>query len=76
MDCSPPGNSVHGISQARTLEEVAIPSPGDFPNPGIELASLALQAGSLPLWHLGSPTKAILWVTVWGLEVKDEVVSG
>ena len=26
MDCSPPGSSVHGISQARILEWVAIPS--------------------------------------------------
>ena len=25
MDCSPPGTSVHGISQARTPEQVAIP---------------------------------------------------
>ena len=25
MDCSPPGSSVHGILQARTLECVAIP---------------------------------------------------
>ena len=25
MDCSPPGSSVHGISQERTLEWVAIP---------------------------------------------------
>ena len=28
MDCSPPGSSVHGILQARTLEWVAIPSSG------------------------------------------------
>ena len=28
MDCSPPGSSVHGISQARVLEWVAMPSPG------------------------------------------------
>ena len=27
MDCSPPGSSVHGIPQARTLEWVAIPLP-------------------------------------------------
>ena len=27
MDCSPPGSSVHGISQARILEWVAISSP-------------------------------------------------
>ena len=26
MDCSPPGSSVHGILQARTLEWVAMPS--------------------------------------------------
>ena len=26
MDCSPPGSSVHGISQARILEWVALPS--------------------------------------------------
>ena len=25
MDCSPPGSSVHGILQARTLEWIAIP---------------------------------------------------
>ena len=31
MDCSPPGSSVHGISQARILEWVAIPfSRGSF----------------------------------------------
>ena len=26
MDCSPPGSSVHGILQARTVEWVAMPS--------------------------------------------------
>ena len=35
-DCSPPGFSVRGILQARILELVAIPSPGDLPDPGIE----------------------------------------
>ena len=31
LDCSPPGSSVHGISQARTLEQVAISfSRGSF----------------------------------------------
>ena len=37
MDCSPPGSSVHGISQANLLEWVAIPFPGDLPKPGIPL---------------------------------------
>ena len=34
--CSPRGSSVHGISQARILEWVAMPPPGDLPEPGIE----------------------------------------
>ena len=42
MDCSPPGFSVHGISQARILELVVISSPGDLPDPGIEPMSPAL----------------------------------
>ena len=36
MNYSPPSSSVHVISQARILEWVAIPSPRDLPNPGIE----------------------------------------
>ena len=42
MDCSPPGSSVHGISQARILEWVATSSQRDLPDPGIDLASPAL----------------------------------
>ena len=47
MDYSPPGPSVHGISQARILEWLAISSPGDLPDPGIKPMSPALQADSL-----------------------------
>ena len=46
-DCSPPGSSVHGLLQARILEWVAFPSPGDLPDPGIEPESPSLQADSL-----------------------------
>ena len=42
MECSPPGSSVHGISQTRILEWIAISSPGHHPNPGIESASPVL----------------------------------
>jgi len=35
MNCSPPGSSVHGISQARTLGWAAIPSSRGLPHPGI-----------------------------------------
>ena len=48
MDCSLPGSSVHGIFQAIVLEWVAIPSPGDLPDPGIEPGSPALQTDALP----------------------------
>ena len=42
-----PGSlSVHGILQARILEWVAMPSPGDLPTPGIKPGSPALQANS------------------------------
>ena len=44
MDCSPPGSSVHGTSQARMLEWVACPPPGDLPNPGFEPLSLISPA--------------------------------
>ena len=46
--CSPPGSSIHGIFQARILEWLPFPSPGDLPNPGIEPGSPALQADTLP----------------------------
>ena len=44
MDCTPPGSSVHGISQARILECIAFPFPGDLPYPGIKPASLVSPA--------------------------------
>ena len=59
MDCSPPGSSVGGIFQAKTLEWVACPPPGDLPKSGIELGSLnspALAGGFFTTsTHLGSP---------------------
>ena len=38
MDCSPPGSSVYGISQAR-IPEWVLSTPGDLPHPGIEPVS-------------------------------------
>ena len=58
MDYSLLGSSVHGISQARILEWVAVASSMDLPHPGIKLMSPAfpaLQADSLLLSHRGSP---------------------
>ena len=39
--------TVHGILQAKILECVAFPSPGNLPNPEIEPRSPALQMDSL-----------------------------
>ena len=36
MDCSLPGSSVHGISQVKILEWVAISSSRESPDPGTE----------------------------------------
>ena len=56
MDCSPPGSSVLGISQARVLDWVAMPSFRGLPNPGMERTSLT-QAGSSPLVPPGEPLR-------------------
>ena len=46
MACRLSGTSVPGIFQARILEWVAIFSPEDLPNPGIESGSPTLQEDS------------------------------
>ena len=55
MDCSLPGSSALGILQARILEWVALPPPGDIPNPGINLRSPTLQMDSLQSVPSGKP---------------------
>ena len=60
IDCSTPGSSDNGISQATMLEGVAVPFSRGLPNPGIEPVSLALQADSSLLSHLGSPLLLLL----------------
>ena len=54
-DHSLPGSSVHGILQARILEWLPFPFPGDLPDSGVESESLALQADSLPSEPPGKP---------------------
>ena len=71
--CDPMDSTVHGILQARMLEWVAFPSPGDLPNSGIELRSPALQVDSLPNELSGKPPEYQLTVcqpniSVWGTE--------
>ena len=44
IDCSPPVSYVHGISQARILEWLPLPTPSNLPDPGIKPASLKFLA--------------------------------
>ena len=37
IDCGPPGFPVHGIAQREYSTGLPFPSPGDLPDPGIEL---------------------------------------
>ena len=60
MDCSPPGSSVHGILQARTLEALPCPPPGDLPNPGIETCLLGLLHWQVDFLPLVPPRKPAL----------------
>ena len=56
MDYSFPGPSIHGISQARILEWLPLPSLGDLPDPGIEPATPALAGGFFTAEPPGRPT--------------------
>jgi len=47
MVCSPPASSVHEFSRQEYWSGFPFLSPGDLPNPGIELGSPVLQADSL-----------------------------
>ncbi|XP_065763454.1 inorganic pyrophosphatase 2, mitochondrial isoform X3 [Muntiacus reevesi] len=58
-DCSPPGSSVHGISQARILEWVVIHPPGDLPNPEAEPESPALADRFFTTEPPGKPSQQI-----------------
>ena len=55
MDCSPPGSCIHGILQARILNGLPYPSPGDLPKAEIEPGSPALKADYLLSEPLGKP---------------------
>ena len=46
--CDPMDYTVHRILQARVLQWVPFPSPGDLPNLGTEPRSLTFQVDSLP----------------------------
>ena len=56
VGCSPPGSSVHGISQARILHRWLLRFPGDLPDPGTELESPAMAGGFFTTEPPGRPS--------------------
>ena len=59
MDYSTPGFSDHGIFQARMLEWLPFPSPGDRPRPGVEPVSPALAGRFFATEPPGKPEASI-----------------
>ena len=55
MEYRPPGSSDMEFSRPEYWSGQPLPSPGDLPNPRIELKSLVLQADSLPSEPPGKP---------------------
>ena len=60
MDYSPPGSSVHGISQSRILEWVAISLSRGSSRPGLKPKSLALAKGFFLAKPPGKPQNMLL----------------
>ena len=56
-DSSPPGSSLHGISQERILEWIAISFLKDLPNPVMKPCLQHWQVDSLPVSHQGNPAQ-------------------
>ena len=55
-NCSPPGSSVHGeFSRQEHWSGLPLHTPGDLPNPGIELASPMSAGGFFTSLPRGKP---------------------
>ena len=67
MDWSPPGSSVHGISQTRILEQISISFSGESFQPRDENTSLASPALA------GRFFNTVLWEKPWYLRLKKRV---
>ena len=59
MDCSPPGSSVHGISQAEYWSRLSFPSPEDLPDPGTEPALHVFPASMGRFFTTAPPGKPL-----------------
>ena len=65
-----------GFPRKEYWSGLPLPPPGDFPKPGIEPTSLALQADSLLLELSEKPTPSLWWLLIsylfgWGVRSKE-----
>ena len=72
MDCSSPGSSVPGVSQARILEWVAMPSSRDLFNPGL----LHWHMDSILLATRGAQSHLLILKPSWENTVQAAPVHG
>ena len=72
IECSPPGSSVHGISQARTLEWVVISFPRGSSYPGFKPTFPGLQVDFLTTEPPGMPSNHI-YITIKIISFKNEI---
>ena len=71
MDGGPPGSSAHGILQTRIQEWVAMPPPGNLPDPGVEPTSLLSPALAGRVFTTGTT-----WEAPWGWFRATEIQLG
>ena len=69
MDCSPQVPLSMGFSRQEYWSGLSFPSPGDFPDPGIEPGSPVLQVDS---FLIGATSEA--WFRIYSPVFKDEVI--
>ena len=65
MDYNLPDSSVHGISQVRTLELVAISFSKDLPNPGMDQVSPISPALAGEFFTAGPPGKPYICIYIY-----------
>ena len=61
MGCNQPGSSVHGILQARILEQVAMPSSRESSRPKDQTCSSCIAGRLFTAEPLGKPNPGIPW---------------
>ena len=59
------------FSRREHWSELPFPSPGDIPNPGLELGFLTLQTDSLPFEPSGKPISVCVCVCVYKMYIRS-----